>query len=135
MKRKLAVYDATANRRHPNIARRLNVDSSDCLFLERLQPLEQAWGNSDEKIRHRWIRELLEGIRWLEELGFTQGDMAVRNLAVDSSNHLKLFDFGSATTKDHYDFAADVKRDHSGLATCLHYILTGVEPFANVHCV
>ena len=61
--------------------------------------------------------------------------MAVRNLAVNSSNHLKLFDFGSATTNDHYDYAADVARDHSGLATCLHYILTGVDPFGNVNSV
>ena len=135
MERELAVYDAAANRRHPNIARRLKVDSSDCLFLERLQPLEQTWVNADEMIRHRWVRELLDGISWLEELGFTQGDMAVRNLAVDSSNHLKLFDFGSATAQHHYDYAADVKRDHSGLATCLHYILTGVDPFANVYSV
>ncbi|KUJ07290.1 uncharacterized protein LY89DRAFT_691758 [Mollisia scopiformis] len=135
MERELARYDAAANRRHPNIARRLKVDSSDCLFLERLQPLEQTWVNADEKICHRWVRELLDGICWLEELGFTQGDMAVRNLAVDSSNHLKLFDFGSATTQHHYDYAADVKRDHFGLATCLHYILTGVDPFANVYSV
>jgi hypothetical protein len=26
-----------------------------------------------------------------------------------------------------------MKRDHFGLATCLHYILTGVDPFANVY--
>jgi hypothetical protein len=135
LERELAVYDAVANRFHPNIARRLEVDSSICLFLERLQPLEEVWADANEMTRHRWVRELLDGISRLEELGFTQGDMAVRNLAVDTSRRLKLFDFGSATTQDHYDYAADVKRDHSGLATCLHYILTGVDPFANVHSV
>jgi hypothetical protein len=67
------------------------------------------------------------------ELGYAHGDLAVRNLAVNSSNCLKLFDFGSATPADHYDYAADVKRDHFGLATCLHFILTGGDPLANVY--
>ncbi|KAH8600149.1 hypothetical protein B0O99DRAFT_503580 [Bisporella sp. PMI_857] len=135
MERELAVYDAVASRQHTNIARRLEVNSSSCLFLERLQPLEEIWVNADEMMRHRWIRELVDVISWLEELGFTHGDLAIRNLAVSSSNRLKLFDFGSSTTNDHYDYVADVKRDHSGLATCLHYILTGVDPFANVDSV
>jgi RIO-like serine/threonine protein kinase len=93
--------------------------------------LEKIWADAEEIMRHRWIRDLVDVISWLEKLGFTHGDLAVRNLAVDSSNRLKLFDFGSATTNDHYDYTADVKRDHSGLATYLHYILTGVDPFAN----
>jgi len=136
MERELAVYDAVANRPHINIARRLKVNSSVCLFLERLQPLEDMWASADEMMRHRWIRELVDVMSWLEEeLGFTHGDVAIRNLSVDSANRLKLFDFGSATTIDHYDYAADVKRDHSGLATCLHYILTGADPFANVDSV
>jgi hypothetical protein len=135
MERELALYDAVANRQHTNIARRLEVNSSSCLFLERLQPLEEMWVNADEMMRHRWTRELVDAISCVEELGFTHGDLAIRNLAVDSFNRLKLFDFGSAITNDHYDYAADVKRDHSGLATCLHYILTGVDPFANVNSV
>jgi hypothetical protein len=133
MERELAVYDAVAKRPHPNIARRLEVDSSSCLFLERLRPLEKVWADSDETMRHRWARELVDAVSWLEELGFIHGDLAVRNLAVDSSNRLKLFDFGSATTSDHYDYIADVKRHHSGLSTCLHFILAGVDPFANLH--
>jgi len=135
MERELAVYNAVINRQHPNIARRLEANSTSCLFLERLQPLEEIWANTNEMKRHRWIRELVDAVCWLEELGFTHGDLAIRNLAIDSSNRLKLFDFGSATTNDHYDYAADVKRDHSGLATCLHYILTGIDPFANVNSV
>jgi hypothetical protein len=135
MERELAVYNAIANRQHPNFARRLESNSSLCLFLERLQPLEVIWANANDVTRRRWIRELVDAVSWLEELGFIHGDLAIRNLAVDSSNRLKLFDFGSATRSDHYDYAADVKRDHSGLATCLHYILTGIDPLANVHSV
>jgi hypothetical protein len=133
IERELAVYDAVADRRYSGIARRLKVDSSACLFLEGLQPLEQMWANADKAMRYRWASELLDGISLLEELGFTQGDIAIRNLAVDLSNHLKLFGFGFATTKHNYNYAADVERDHFGLATCLHYILTGVDPFANVY--
>jgi hypothetical protein len=69
IERELAVYDAVANRRHPNIARRLKADSSNCLLLERLQPLEHTWANADEMMRHHWVRELLEGISRLEEDG------------------------------------------------------------------
>jgi hypothetical protein len=135
MERELAVYDAVAYQPYTNIARRLEVNSPTCLFLERLQPLEEMWANADEMMRHRWIRDLIHAISWLEELGFTHGDLAVRNLSVNSANRLKIFDFGSATANDHYDYVADVKRDHSGLATYLHYILTGVDPFANVNSV
>jgi hypothetical protein len=133
MERELAVYDAAANRPHNNIARRFKVNSSSCLFLERLQPLEDVWANSDMKMRYRWVRELVDVVSWLEELGFTHGDLAVRNLAVDTTYRLKLFDFGSATSKDHYDYLADKRRDYSGLSTCIHYLLTGVDPFANLH--
>lgn len=98
-----------------------------CLFLEYPTHLENLWEKSDEITRYRYLKELLDGISWLEELGFTQGDMAVRNLGVDSTGRLKLFDFGSATLKGYYGYAADVKRDHFGLAICLHFILTGVD--------
>lgn len=39
--RELIVYDAVTSRPHTNIARRLEVDSTLCLFLEWLQPLEE----------------------------------------------------------------------------------------------
>ncbi|TAQ90621.1 hypothetical protein B7494_g1032 [Chlorociboria aeruginascens] len=52
-------------------------------------------------------------------------DIAVYNLAVDSFNHLRLFDFG-------YDYAVGREKRPLGLVTCLHYILTKVDHFANV---
>lgn len=102
------------------------------MFLERLYPLEEERVASDEVSRHNWVRDLLNALSHLEELGFTHGDVAIRNLGIDSSKHLKLFDFGSSISRDHYDYAAEVKRDHFGLATCLHYILTGNDLFADV---
>ncbi|KAH8907733.1 hypothetical protein BR93DRAFT_562069 [Coniochaeta sp. PMI_546] len=130
MEKELAVYEALRDQPHPNIVRRLETDQPDCLFLERLQPLQEAWSQSEDADRHRWANELLSALSWLEHLGFAHGDLAVRNLAVDATKRLKLFDFGSAVPRDHYDYAADVKRDHFDLATCLHFILTGVDPFA-----
>lgn len=133
MERELAVYNAVDQRSYSNIARRLTTSSSACLFLERLRPLKEVWKLSDKITRHRWVRDLCSATSLIEELGFTQGDLAVRNLGVDSSMRLKTFDFGSAITQDHEDYAADVKRDHFGLATCLHYILTGIDPYDNVN--
>jgi serine/threonine protein kinase len=99
--KEVAVYDAVNARPHPSIAQRLNVNSSRCLFLERLKPLDQVWSKSNENTRRRWILELVDGLSWLEQLGFTHGDIAIRNMGVDSSDHLKIFDFGSATPSNH----------------------------------
>ena len=133
MEKEMTVYDALAQRPHANIVRRLKVNSSKCLFLERLKPLKMAWAGSNERTRHRWVRELVDALAWLEELGYTHGDLAIRNLGVDSSNCLKIFDFGSATSNVHCDYTIDVKRDYSALATCLHFILSGVDLFSNLH--
>lgn len=40
--KELDVYRALHGRPHPNFARRLVIDKSDCLFLERLVPLQRA---------------------------------------------------------------------------------------------
>lgn len=130
MEKELAVYEVLRSQPHPNIVRRLETDQPQCLFLERLQPLQEAWIQSEQADRRRWAKELLAALSWLECLGFTHGDLAVRNLAVDAAKRLKLFDFGSAVSRCHYDYAADVKRDHFDLATCLHFILTGIDPFS-----
>ncbi|KAF5696016.1 kinase domain-containing protein [Fusarium globosum] len=64
-----------------------------------------------------------------ESDGFVNGDLAVRNLGVDKTGTLKVFDFGSSS------FSAsenDVIADHFDLATCLHFILSGIDPFAGV---
>ncbi|KAG8404904.1 hypothetical protein J3459_022358 [Metarhizium acridum] len=79
--------------------------------------------------RHRWALDLLDATSWLEKLGFIHGDLAVRNLGVDSVNTLKIFDFGSSSRSES---STDVITDHFDLATCLHFILSGVDPFAGV---
>ncbi|POR36085.1 Uncharacterized protein TPAR_03704 [Tolypocladium paradoxum] len=133
LEKELSVYDALKVNPHRNIARRLETGQTDCIFLERLTPLEEVWPDSTEPDRQRWALELLDAVRWLEQLGWAHGDLAVRNLGVDGANRLKLFDFGSATTSSHEDFANDVRRDHFHLATCLHFILSGRDPLAGLH--
>ncbi|KAF2648518.1 hypothetical protein K491DRAFT_736978, partial [Lophiostoma macrostomum CBS 122681] len=43
---------------HANVARRLKVGTSTCVFLERLQPLKRAWHNADKIMRYRCMRQL-----------------------------------------------------------------------------
>ncbi|KEY73687.1 hypothetical protein S7711_11421 [Stachybotrys chartarum IBT 7711] len=133
LEKELAVYATLKAHPHPNIAQRLETDLDDCLFLERFTPLETAWPRSTELDRRRWALELLDAVSWLEAHGWADGDLAVRNLGVDGTNRLKVFDFGSAINSSHPDYANDVARDHFDLATCLHYILSGIDPFSTAH--
>ncbi|RSL76784.1 hypothetical protein CEP52_017766 [Fusarium oligoseptatum] len=41
--KELVLYDVLQSNPHPNIVRRLNTDQSDCLFLERVEPLKETW--------------------------------------------------------------------------------------------
>lgn len=130
MEREMAIYNALQARSHPNFAQMLGPHSPDYLFLERLKPLNQVWSIAGREDHHRWVLELLAATSWLEKLGFVNGDFAVRNLGVDKANTLKVFDFGSSSRSQ---FPSDVLKDHFDLATCLHFILSGVDPFSGVH--
>jgi len=100
-----------------------------------MSPLELVLEHADQTMRHRWVRQLLSAVTWLETLGYTHGDMEIRNIRTDKSNCLKLFDFGTATRHDNEDFNSKIKKDHSGLATCIHFILSGVDPFARAQSI
>ncbi|RSL40375.1 hypothetical protein CEP54_016137 [Fusarium duplospermum] len=132
MEKEVAVYEALQAEPHPNFARMLATNKTDYLFLERLEPLQTAWRRVSWKQRHIWVMELLAAVSWLEELGFVNGDLAVRNIGVDRANHLKLFDFGSAISRSHWDYANEIPRDRFNLSTCLHFLLSGVDPLADV---
>ncbi|WQF78813.1 Putative protein kinase-like domain superfamily [Colletotrichum destructivum] len=132
LEKELAVYATLKAHPHSNFIRRLETGQSNCLFLERLEPLERAWPRSTKPERRRWALELLDAVSWLEAHGWADGDLAVRNLGVDGNNRLKLFDFGSAVHSSHPDYAIDVVRDPFEMATCLHYILSGIDPLKNL---
>ncbi|KAM6513312.1 hypothetical protein FALCPG4_015749 [Fusarium falciforme] len=44
--------------------------------------------------------------------------------------HLKLFDFGSAYQLSHEHADRMLEKDHFDLATCLHFILSGIDPLS-----
>ncbi|EEU37901.1 uncharacterized protein NECHADRAFT_88197 [Fusarium vanettenii 77-13-4] len=133
MEKEVAVYEALKAEPHPNFAGMLATNKTDYLFLERLEPLQDAWEGASREERHRWVLELLAAVSCLEKLDFVSGDLAVRNIGVDGAKRLKLFDFGSAISQSHWDYANEIPRDRFNLSTCLHFLLSGVDPLANLH--
>lgn len=136
------IYQILALCPHPNIVRCLYTRPGACLFLERANnPLQLAQAQATTRLRYRWIRQLLSAVVRLEVLGYTHGDLTVQNIGIDNNDCLKLFDFGNATNKADETFNHTLAKDHSGLATCLYFLLSGVDPVANakdwseVHCI
>lgn len=115
-----------------------DVVRADCstfehgILLEYLQPLETAWYGSSVKSRLRWIKQLLRANAKIEKLGYTHGDLAIRNMGVDKNNNLKLFDFGSVHQRGDGLSHRVIEGDLSRLATCLHFLLSGNDPLANI---
>lgn len=132
LRKEVNIYQKLALHPHPNIVRCLYAPSATCLFLERaIKPLQLAQAQATKQLRYRWIRHLLSAVVKLEELGYTHGDLTVQNIGIDDNDSLKLFDFGNATSKMDDSFQDTLKEDHSGLATCLYFLLSGVDPMAN----
>lgn len=132
LRKEIAIYGVLRRNPHQNFARSIPLSHPDTLFLERLNPLATAWPQhvADRDTHLSWIRQLMDAVTWLEKLGYTHGDLAVQNLAVDQGLILKMFDFGSASHRDESWFQQARDRDHAGLATCLHFILSGIDPLA-----
>ena len=117
---------------HPDIVKVDHSTLEHGIVLEYLQPLEIAWVASTETSRLRWIKQLLRATAKIEELGYTHGDLAVRNMGVDKNNDLKLFDFGSVhQLGDEYSHRF-IEKDLSRLADCIHFLLSGKDPLADI---
>jgi hypothetical protein len=129
-KKESQIYDLLPTKPHPNITQRRKCDHQDCIILERLDTVEYAWSASTKKIRLNWIQQLLMALEWIEKLGYTHGDITIRNLGIDYNNQLKLFDFGSVMRCDDDNFHNQVLEDHFNLATCLHFLASGIDPLA-----
>jgi hypothetical protein len=133
-KKERQFYDLLAENPHPNIVRRFQSEREDDIILEYLNLVAEAWGTSTKITRERWIKQLLDALLWIEKLGYLHGDISIRNIGVDHENQLKLFDFGSIVHYDE-DFDEQVLEDHSSLATCIHFLASGVDPLAEAHNV
>lgn len=132
LRKEINVYQKLALHPHPNIVRCFYARSATCLFLERaIDPLQLAQAQATKQLRYRWIRQLLSAVVKLKELGYTHGDLTVQNIGINDNDCLKLFDFGNATSKLNVIFQPTLEKDHSGLATCLYFLLSGVDPMAN----
>jgi len=125
-------YQSLANARQQYIVKADVSTLQYGIILEHLQPLEQAWYASSVRPSHRWIRQFLRANTQLEMLGYTHGDLGIRNMGVDKNGDLKLFDFGSVHRHSDEGFPRGIERDLSRFATCLHFLLSGKDPLANI---
>ncbi|KAG6358562.1 hypothetical protein INS49_012079 [Diaporthe citri] len=138
---------------HPNLVRCLDVrgvKDSDILegilFFERLDPLSTALAESNMTCRRRSVVELASAFAHLESLGLIPTHACAQDLGLDKNGRLKLMGFGASPRRSypgvqgHEETAADepipsaevirqnIGSAHQRLASCLHYILTGVDP-------
>ncbi|RVX67716.1 hypothetical protein B0A52_07839 [Exophiala mesophila] len=114
---------------HPNILTRFKCKQTDCLVLEKIQPVREAWETSTDRVRAMWIMELLNVVCFLEDLGYLHGDMTIVNIGIDNDNHVKLFDFGSAVHYQDEDYQDQIRDDQFTLATCIYFLATGEDSF------
>jgi len=117
-------YDLLAKQSHSNLAQRLQSRHL-AIVLPYYQPLELVWSKQSKDTRFAWIQQLLSALEWLENLGYTHGDLQVRNMGIDINNQLQLFDFGSVMQRDKEGFDEQVLEDHFFVATCIHYLASG----------
>jgi hypothetical protein len=129
--KEVRLYDMLSKHPHPHIARRLYAEPQTVLFIERLQPLEDSLKCADQKMRYQWVIELCSAVAHLETLNYIHGDLAPRNIGTDGRS-LKLFDFGTAMYITDDGFHVMKSREFSTFATCIHFILSGVDVFGNV---
>lgn len=135
-KKELQFYDLLATETpHPNIVRRFPNTREDSILLEHLNPIAEAWSSSTKRIRREWIQQLLDALVWIERLGYLHGDITIRNIGVGHDNQLKLFDFGSIVHYNDEDFDERVLDDHASLATCIHFLASGVDPLAKAQSI
>ncbi|KAF2245093.1 hypothetical protein BU26DRAFT_522218 [Trematosphaeria pertusa] len=130
-----AFYDVLAKNPHPNLAQRLQCKQLSGIVLQRFQSLDQAWSLNTKEIHVIWIQQLLSALEWLENLGYTHGDLKVHNMGIDENNRLRLFDFGSVRHRDDEGFYEQVLKDHFALATCIHFLASGVDPLAKANSI
>ncbi|KAK3207299.1 hypothetical protein GRF29_103g497258 [Pseudopithomyces chartarum] len=132
-KRESAFYTVLAKHPHTNLAQRLPSKLLSGIVLPRFRSLEQVWSLHTSKTHFTWIKQLVTAVAWLENLGYAHGDLKILNIGIDSHNQLQLFDFGSVTHCEDEGFSEQVLEDHFGLATCIHFIASGVDPTAKAN--
>jgi len=129
-KKESSIYDILSKKPHPNLAQRLHSSQLSGIVLKRFKSVKQAWSYSRNETRLIWIQQLLSGLEWLEDLGYTHGDIKIDNIGIDENDQLVIFDFGSTRHRDDEDYWEQVLQDHFALATCIHFLASGIDPIA-----
>ena len=132
-KKESTFYDVLANHPHPNLAQRLPTKLALGIVLPKYQSLEKVWGLHTIATRRAWIRQLVSAVAWLEHLGYMHGDLKVPNMGIDGHNQLQLFDLGSVRHCDDEGFAEQVVEDQFALATCIHFLASGIDLIAKTN--
>lgn len=131
-------YELLAENPHSNLVTRIPMNSQvhdspmHGFVLEYLNPLPRVWSEHSEETHFVWIQQLLSALGRLEELGYAHGDLKIDNMGIDGRHNLQLFDFGSTIHCQEVGFKEQVTEDHFKLATCIHFLASGTDPFANV---
>jgi serine/threonine protein kinase len=92
-----------------------------------------------------WVEELASGVSFIASKGYAHGDLRLENVLVDDAEHVKLCDFGATVTIGeelqafHVPFwdgdcdLASHESEQFALASCLYNIISGSEPYAELH--
>ncbi|KAI1291340.1 hypothetical protein F5Y03DRAFT_403314 [Xylaria venustula] len=128
-----------------HLVHKIDVEEPTCAFFERLQPVSSLWDDASLPRRRRWAVELTSAFAAIEELGRIPEDIHVRDLGIDRTGRLRLVGFGASpsppSSEEIERFEADgfrfhpadifgkhMQTAHQRLASCLHYLLSGVDP-------
>lgn len=95
--------------------------------------MERVWTFQTTDTRLTWILQLLSALEWLEENSYTHGDLKLNNMGIDENLQLQIFDIGSVRHRDEEGFHEQVQEDHFSLATCIHFLASGVDPIAEAN--
>jgi serine/threonine protein kinase len=132
-KKESTFYDVLAKNQHPNLAQRLQTVLPIGIVLPRYESMGKAWSSHTRAIRLTWIGQLVSAVARLEDLGYAHGDLKVLNMGIDGNNQLQLFDFGSVIHCADEGFAEQVVEDGFALATCIHFLASGVDLLAKAN--
>ncbi|KAI9814090.1 MAG: hypothetical protein M1832_005978 [Thelocarpon impressellum] len=145
------IYRLLSRNPHPSIVQSF-LCTEDGIFLQRMgdsigkrlrrQKLDDP--AIDERLQHRWIKQLASATTWLETFDLFHGDMRPSNILLDPADHVKLCDFDCTTRRGEELPAASwpfyrVKgksealvagpaSEQFAMASCIYTIRTGREP-------
>ncbi|KAL8830707.1 MAG: hypothetical protein Q9170_005614 [Blastenia crenularia] len=154
IKEESAVFSILADRKnwHPNITLSF-LYGPDYIFMERAQ--EDLYYHVTEKdpIKlheiYLFLRELVDAISWLEQLGIVHADVRPPNILLSRDGHVKLCDFDNSCFFGQYiqagnepyyqqldDFSygiAGPTSEQGAIGCCAYFMCTSIEPEDRLH--